>query len=125
MTTVLVIEDEPALSRLISWSLLDAGFEVAIVPDGDRAIDKVRTYRPDVIIFNTVIDPPKKNAVMQALRDLTPRSRILDVSEEKNLRARGMIQPSEGDTIADAALDIPLPADRLIAAINDLLPALP
>ena len=121
MTSVLIIEDEPGLGRLMSWSLLDAVFEVAIVMDGDQAIERMRTYHPDVVIFNTVIDPGRKQHVIASLRELAPKTRILDVSEEKNLRSQGLIKPRDGDTTADAALDIPIPADRLIAAVHDLL----
>ena len=123
MTSVLVIEDEPGLGRLISWSLLDAGFEVAIVADGDAAIERTASYQPDVIIFNTVVEPDRKEQLIATLRKRTPKSRILDVSEEKNVRASGLIQPRRGETSADAALDIPLPADRLIDAVNDLIGA--
>jgi DNA-binding response OmpR family regulator len=122
---VLVVEDEAALTRLISWFLLDAGFEVAVVASGDAALEKVRTFKPDAIVFNTVITDDAKKACIEQLRELTPNSRILDVSEEKNARAEGVIGIPDDGSNADASLDLPFPADRLIGAIRDLLATAP
>ncbi len=122
---MLVVEDEAALTRLISWFLLDAGFEVAVVISGDAAIEKVRTFKPDAIVFNTVIADDAKKACIEQLRELTPHSRILDVSEEKNSRAEGVIGIPEDGSLADASLDLPFPAERLIGAIRDLLATAP
>lgn len=122
---MLVVEDEAALTRLISWFLLDAGFVVAVVASGNAALDKVRNFKPDAIVFNTVIADDAKKAWIEKLRQLTPHSRILDVSEEKNSRAEGMIGIPEVGNVADASLDLPFPAERLIGAIHDLLATAP
>jgi len=39
MARVLLVEDEEALSRLISWSLLDAGHEVGVVATPAAAVE--------------------------------------------------------------------------------------
>ncbi len=123
---MLVVEDEAALTRLISWFLLDAGFVVAVVESGDAALEKVTTFKPDAIVFNTVIADDAKKEWIERLREITPRSRILDVSEEKNARAEGVIGiPEDGNAAADASLDLPFPAERLIGAIRDLLAPAP
>jgi hypothetical protein len=60
---------------------------------------------------------------MATMRSLSPASRILDVSEEKNMLKRGMIGISKDGSTADATLDLPFPKERLINAINELLEA--
>jgi DNA-binding response OmpR family regulator len=121
MASILLIEDEAALSRLISWSLLEAGFEVALVESASAAEKKLRAYAPDVIVFNTVLPEDEKNDCIAQIRKLRPNARILDVSEEKTLRVQGIVRPPAGVSLADASLGLPFPTERLIEAIRDLL----
>jgi two-component system phosphate regulon response regulator PhoB len=121
MASILLIEDESALQRLLSWVLLNAGFEVSVAKTADDAIARLGDYSPDVIVFNTEMDDEAKNSVISKLRALSPGARILDVSEEKNQLKRGMIGISADGSIADATLDLPFPKERLLGAIQELL----
>jgi DNA-binding NtrC family response regulator len=122
VASVLLIEDEDALTRVLSWYLLDAGHEVAVAASGEAADRKLESYHPEVIVFNTVMEPETKHIWMTRLKELHPGVRILDVSDEKNARARGMIGVSRDGASADASLDLPFPKERLLEAIEGLLP---
>ena len=98
------MEDEEALSRLISWSLLDAGHEVGVVATPAAAVERLSTYRPDVIVFNTVIAHDAKDAWIARIRETATEARILDVSDEKNARASGIIGASRDGASADGSL---------------------
>jgi len=121
MPSLLLIEDEAALQRLLSWLLLDAGYEVSVAASAEDGIDRLSSYQPDAIIFNTTIDDDAKRAAMVVMRDRAPAARILDVSEEKNLLQRGIVGISADGSIADATLDLPFPKERLLDAIAKLL----
>lgn len=121
MASILLIEDESALQRLISWALLDAQFEVSVAKDAEAGLQRLSEHAPDVIIFNTVMADDEKRVVMERMRAIAPSARILDVSEEKNARERGMIGVSLDGSIADATLDLPFPKERLLAAVEKLL----
>ena len=49
---VLVVEDEAALARLIASYLTREGFEVETAGDGLAAIDRARTWNPDVLVLD-------------------------------------------------------------------------
>jgi CheY-like chemotaxis protein len=119
-SSILLIEDEAALQRLISWFLLEEGHEVAVAANAGAALTRLAEYAPDVIVFNTAMEDATKGAAMEKMRALAPSARILDVSEEKNARARGMIAVSVDGKYADASLDIPFPKERLLEAIEKL-----
>lgn len=51
-TRVLVAEDELPLAHLVAGYLTRAGFAVETVADGERAIDRVRAWRPGVIVLD-------------------------------------------------------------------------
>ena len=52
MTTVLVVEDEIEIARVVRDYLDSAGFEVIVVGDGGSAIASVRSAKPDLLVLD-------------------------------------------------------------------------
>jgi DNA-binding NarL/FixJ family response regulator len=52
MTTVLVVEDEIEIARVVRDYLDNAGFEVIVVGDGGSAIASVRSVKPDLLVLD-------------------------------------------------------------------------
>jgi two-component system, OmpR family, alkaline phosphatase synthesis response regulator PhoP len=50
--TILVVEDEMAISRVVRDYLEHAGFEVVVAGDGDAALASARGRRPDLIVLD-------------------------------------------------------------------------
>lgn len=98
MASILIIEDEAALRRMMAVFVLDAGFEVATANSPEAALERVARYLPDVIVFNTFIEDEAKRHCIRELHERSPRSKVLDVSTEKNRLVRGIIDsPPDGD----------------------------
>jgi DNA-binding response OmpR family regulator len=51
-STVLVVEDELEIARVVRDYLTRAGFEVIVVGDGDSALASVRGTRPDLVVLD-------------------------------------------------------------------------
>lgn len=52
---IMVVEDEEAIARLISYNLMKEGFEVLTSGDGLEALEKIRTEKPDLIILDIML----------------------------------------------------------------------
>jgi len=52
---ILVVEDDPQVSRLISLVLQRNGHESDVVADGGTALERARTTRPDMIFADLTI----------------------------------------------------------------------
>jgi signal transduction histidine kinase len=52
---ILVVDDTPANLAVTSEALTDAGFEVAIATDGDRAIKQAERSQPDLILLDIMM----------------------------------------------------------------------
>jgi DNA-binding response OmpR family regulator len=52
MTTVLVVEDEIEIARVVRDYLHNAGFEVIVVGDGGSAVASVRSAKPDLLVLD-------------------------------------------------------------------------
>ena len=62
---VLVVEDEDALSELLSYNLKKEGFRVSLAADGEEAMMLVEERQPDVVVLDVPPDGVRK--VLQLL----------------------------------------------------------
>ncbi|MGK9273544.1 response regulator transcription factor [Williamsia muralis] len=65
---VLVVDDEPNILELLSVSLKFQGFDVRTAPDGPRAIDRARTFRPDALILDVMMPGMDGFGLLRRLR---------------------------------------------------------
>jgi two-component system, OmpR family, alkaline phosphatase synthesis response regulator PhoP len=49
---ILVVDDEPDILKAASFRLTKAGYEVISAEDGGLAIEKVKAYRPDLVLLD-------------------------------------------------------------------------
>lgn len=66
--TILIVEDDPEISRLLRDFLVQEGYEVEVAADG-RAMDAVlQRRRPDLIILDLMLPGEDGLAICQRLR---------------------------------------------------------
>jgi two-component system alkaline phosphatase synthesis response regulator PhoP len=58
---ILIADDEPDILEIIGYNLTKEGYEVTTAKDGDDALVKTKTVKPDLIILDIMM--PKKNGV--------------------------------------------------------------
>ena len=71
---ILVVDDEPAITRLLRMVLEGDGHEVVVAPDGQAALDRVAERRPDLVVLD--VDMPGVGGLEVCRRlkgDLTTR----------------------------------------------------
>src|ERR1700735_675069 len=49
---ILVVDDEPQIRRTLRTALTAAGYEVDDARTGEQALEKVRQYRPDLVLLD-------------------------------------------------------------------------
>jgi len=58
---ILIADDEPDILEIIGYNLSREGYQVTTAKDGDEAIVKAKTVKPELIILDIMM--PKKNGV--------------------------------------------------------------
>jgi CheY-like chemotaxis protein len=66
--TVVYVEDEPAVQRLVEFWLLDAGYVVHLASDGASGLDLIRTVRPDLVVTDALMPVLSGDELVEALR---------------------------------------------------------
>jgi two-component system alkaline phosphatase synthesis response regulator PhoP len=58
---ILIADDEPDILEIIEYNLRKEGYEVATAKDGDDALTKVKSFKPDLVILDIMM--PKKTGI--------------------------------------------------------------
>jgi DNA-binding response OmpR family regulator len=67
-STILVVDDEPAITELLEFNLARDGYRVVVAHDGYTALDLARSLRPDLIILDLMLPGVDGLEVCRALR---------------------------------------------------------
>ncbi len=53
--SIVYVEDEPAVQRLVEFWLTDAGFSVLLASDGAEGFDLIQSERPDLVVTDALM----------------------------------------------------------------------
>ncbi len=76
MAKLLIVEDEPLVARMYQKTLAFDDFEVEIAVGGNEGLQKVKTYKPDLVLLDIMMPEPDGMEVL---------GRILADPETKNI----------------------------------------
>jgi two-component system alkaline phosphatase synthesis response regulator PhoP len=55
MTKILVVDDEPSITNLVSAYLKPEGYEVFVASDGNAGLKAARVFKPDLVILDVML----------------------------------------------------------------------
>ena len=58
---ILIVDDEPDILEIISYNLVNEGYEIYTAKDGNEAIERAKQLNPDLIILDIMM--PKKTGI--------------------------------------------------------------
>ena len=114
--TVLVVDDEPAIRRLLRVSLTARGYSVCEASTGEEALQAVPAARPDVILMDLGLPDVDGTEITRALREWTQTPIIiLSVREGESEKIAAL------DAGADDYVTKPFGPGELVARIRAAL----
>lgn len=117
--TVVYIEDEPGVQRLVCFWLEDAGFRVLLAGDGAAGLELVRAERPDIVVTDALMPVMTGDEVietMQADPELRQIPIIMTTAAASPSRVQRMTALG-----CRAVMAKPLEESRFLAAVNAAL----
>jgi len=120
VASVLIIDDDAAVRRLLSAALVRAGHNVREAGDGAEGMALYRAQPSDLVITDVFMPGQDGIETIQELREEFPASRILAISGGSIGGPQGTLTDAKllG---ADATLAKPFTVDELIGAVSSLL----
>jgi two-component system OmpR family response regulator len=119
MTTpprLLIVEDDPMIRSSVQAALVDTGFLVRSLPDGDGLEDTLAAYRPAVVILDWMLPGRDGPRLVQVVRSSSAAGIVLMTARDSLPdRVRGL------EIGADDYLVKPFALEELVARIRALL----
>ncbi len=113
---ILVADDEPRITKLVSIALSEEGFRVIAASTGSEAGRLAEEYRPDVVLLDIVMPDMDGIEVMRQLRERRPVPVILLTAKGSTAdKAKGL------DLGADDYIAKPFHPDELAARVRAVL----
>ena len=116
---ILIVDDEPNIVMSLEFFLKKEGFVIETAGDGDAALEKVRSFLPDLILLDVMM--PKKSGfeVCEVLRSDSALNHIRIIM----LTAKGReTEQAKGLALgANAYMLKPFSTKDLVAKIRELL----
>ena len=116
MTTVLIVDDQPDIVRLVRDYLERAGFRVLTASDGEQALQVARSSHPDLVILDLTLPQLDGLDVARALRrDGDVPIIMLTARTEESDRVAGL------ELGADDYVTKPFSAREMVARVRAVL----
>ena len=113
---VLVADDEPRITKLVSIALAAEGFRVICANGGEDALNKAEEVRPDIVVLDIVMPGLDGIEVMRRLRERSPVPVILLSARTSTAdKAKGL------DLGADDYVAKPFDPDELAARVRAVM----
>ena len=111
MKKVLIVEDERDIVDVLKTALENEGFEVSSALDGGEGLEKIRSFKPDVILLDIMMEGMDGVTMKKKMKDDIP---IIIISA-----CDGCVRESvEKEMNVYSWLEKPFNIDELIAEIN-------
>ncbi|MFH1315422.1 MAG: response regulator [Candidatus Uhrbacteria bacterium] len=65
---ILLVEDNPAMSKVYRNRLVSEGFEVITAEDGEQGIDKIRSEKPELVLLDLIMPKIDGFGVLEEIR---------------------------------------------------------
>jgi DNA-binding NtrC family response regulator len=77
---ILVVDDDPAIRKIVRDRMLKGGFEVDVAPDGEAALAKVDAFEPDLLILDLRMPKLDGFGVLEQLADRPRRPAVIVIT---------------------------------------------
>ena len=115
--TILVVDDEPSLRRLLSFTLARRGFRVALAETGEQAVEMIELDPPDICLLDVMLPGIDGLEVLRRARRLVPDLPVIMMTAFGTVeRAVEAMKLGAHDFIAK-----PFDMDRLSIAVKNAL----
>ncbi|MDF4252924.1 response regulator transcription factor [Streptomyces sp. WMMB303] len=114
---ILVVDDEPSLTELLSMALRYEGWEVRAAGGGEAAVRTARDWRPDAVVLDVMLPDVDGLTVLGRLHSVTPGIPVLFLTARDAVEDRIAGLTAGGDDYVTK----PFSLEEVIARLRGLL----
>ena len=108
MKNILILEDEAVLAEIYKKNLENAGYEVECAEDVEVALEKLKSFKPDLALVDHGIRGKEKSGLdfIVELKKLSPDTRAIMLSNYNNIELKEAAEKAGAEDFL-VKLDVP------------------
>jgi DNA-binding response OmpR family regulator/tetratricopeptide (TPR) repeat protein len=123
--TILCVDDDRHLCRILEKALVREGFKVLTAHDGDEALERLETAKPSLILLDVLLPRRDGFEVLESLRARSDPGTHVPVLMMTGCRVTPQYKERAASLGASAILAKPVPLDTLLARVREQLKEAP
>ena len=116
--TILLVDDDPVLSELVSYILKAEGYEAVVANDGEDGLRKFQTVKPDLVVLDVTMPEMNGYQACRAIKRIDPKIPIVILTAKNEAADRFWAQQSGADEFLNKPAD-PAHVVQVIAALAE------
>jgi CheY-like chemotaxis protein len=113
--SLLLVDDDEMSSQILSYILVDEGYDVDMASTGGAAIEKVSTHRYDLVFLDYVLPDMRGHEVAKTMKAISPGIKIVLLT--------GYTKNGDPEEKSYEKIMLkPVPPDDIVKAIAEILP---
>ena len=121
MATILIVDDDPDVLKMLGSCLERAGHQVSRATDGEVGLSQFHRVRPQLVITDLIMPNKEGLELIMSLNQEKSRPQIIAISGGGKLAPESYL-PLADKIGADAILEKPFLPSTLLAMVGRLLP---
>lgn len=114
---ILIIEDEPNIIESLSFLLERAGFTVGAEQDGAKALEKIHSSNPDLVILDVMLPNRSGFDILRDIGTLTKAPKVLMLTAKGQAKDRHTAE----EIGVDRFMTKPFANAEIIAAVKEMV----
>lgn len=117
MARILVVDDDPDILSVMEILLTMKGFTVDVTPRGETTIDKIESFKPDLVLLDVLISGHDGRVICKEIKSLEHLKHLPVLMLSAHPGAAATIS----DYGADGFISKPFDVDNLMKKIHEQL----
>lgn len=117
---ILIIDDDPDILEILSFVLVEGGYEVRMLSCGDTVFNDIKDFQPDLILMDVMLAGVDGRSICKEIKEnhLTCFLRVILISGTHDLAESLHLPGAPNDFVAK-----PFDIDHLLTRIEEQLAA--
>jgi DNA-binding response OmpR family regulator len=116
-STLLAVDDSVTMRKVLEITFAGPDFNVVTAPNGDAALQKLKSDKPDIVICDLTLDPKNGYEICKAIKQASPNTPVVLLSSKQN-----PFDAAKGQAaLADDHMDKPFDTQQMIDKVKKLL----
>ena len=116
---VMVVDDEPAMVRILERLLTGDGYRVLVAKNGEKALELFEKHGPDLVLLDLMMPGINGREVCRKIKQISPEVRVIYMSAKALPTDTAELKEFQGE--ADAFISKPATGKQILSKISALL----